>query len=116
MTSATDDYPEIPNQKAFTIGEASKLCRATLNQLRYWEKVYPQHLGKVKRVKDRRYYGVEELVIIRTIRDLSDQGLSSKAIKAALSSKNSEPASIHATLMSADAVKKEINSVIKLLS
>lgn len=115
MTSATA-YPEIPNQKAFTIGEASKLCLVTLNQLRYWEKVYPQHFNKVKRVKDRRYYGVEELVIIRTIRDLSEQGLNSKAIKAALSRKNNEPDSINATLMSADAVKKEIQSVIKLLS
>lgn len=115
MTSAAD-YPEIPNKKSFSIGEASKLCLVTLNQLRYWEKVYPKQLGKVKRVKDRRYYGVEELVIIRTIRDLSEQGLSSKAITTALSRKDKKPDSINATLMSADAVKKEINSVIKLLS
>lgn len=109
-------YPDIPNQQAFTIGEACRLCGVTANVLRYWEELYPKQLGGVARRAGRRYYQTQDLIMIRTINDLQRQGLKPQAVAKALSNKDQQPDSISASLKSADAIKQEIKSVIKLLS
>ena len=62
-------YPEIPQQEYFTIGDASKLCLVKPHNLRYWERDFPQ-LRKVMRRNNRRYYTRDDILLVRTIRDL----------------------------------------------
>jgi len=63
------DYPEIPDQEYFTIGAASMLCLAQPHMLRYWEREFPQ-LQKVARRNSRRYYTRDDILLVRTVRDL----------------------------------------------
>jgi len=44
----SDELPEIPNKRYFTIGEASELCAVKSHVLRYWEQEFIQ-LAPVKR-------------------------------------------------------------------
>jgi DNA-binding transcriptional MerR regulator len=68
-TEYSEDLPEIPNKRYFTIGEASELCAVKSHVLRYWEQEFIQ-LAPVKRRGNRRYYQREDIELIRHIRDL----------------------------------------------
>ncbi len=63
------ELPAIPNKRYFTIGEVGELCLVKPHVLRYWEQEFPQ-LKPVKRRGNRRYYQLEDVLIIRNIRSL----------------------------------------------
>ena len=66
--------PEIPRKRYFAIGEVSDLCAVKPHVLRYWEQEFPQ-LKPVKRRGNRRYYQVDDVLMVRRIRSLLyDQG------------------------------------------
>ena len=64
-----DELPPIPGKRYFTIGEVSDLCAVKPHVLRYWEQEFPQ-LKPVKRRGNRRYYQLQDVLIIRQIRSL----------------------------------------------
>ncbi|OYY75386.1 MAG: MerR family transcriptional regulator [Gammaproteobacteria bacterium 28-57-27] len=66
---SSEELPEIPNKRYFTIGEASELCAVKSHVLRYWEQEFIQ-LAPVKRRGNRRYYQREDIELIRHIRGL----------------------------------------------
>ncbi len=68
-TTNNNELPEIPGKRYFTIGEVSDLCEVKPHVLRYWEQEFPQ-LKPVKRRGNRRYYQRDDVLIIRTIRNL----------------------------------------------
>ena len=66
----TTAYPPLPEKNFFTIGEAAKLCLTKPHIVRYWEREIPS-LAKVSRRRgNRRYYTVEEVLLLRRINDL----------------------------------------------
>lgn len=66
--------PAIPNKRYFTIGEVSTLCAVKPHVLRYWEQEF-QVLRPSKRRGNRRYYRLEDVVVVRHIKSLLyDQG------------------------------------------
>ena len=107
-------YPEIPDQRRFTISETSDLCNVKPHILRYWEKIYKQ-MRKIERRNSRRYYTVEDVLRIRAINDLKQQGLNAKAISSALDGKGVGSDGVRAQVIEADKIRAEIEGVIKLL-
>lgn len=66
--------PTIPNKRYFTIGEVSTLCAVKPHVLRYWEQEF-QVLRPSKRRGNRRYYRLEDVIVVRQIKSLLyDQG------------------------------------------
>ncbi|CAA6825463.1 MAG: Transcriptional regulator, MerR family [uncultured Thiotrichaceae bacterium] len=63
------ELPAIPSKRYFTIGEVSELCCVKSHVLRYWEQEFPS-LKPMKRRGNRRYYQLEDVVLIRQIRGL----------------------------------------------
>lgn len=61
--------PLIPNKRYFTIGEVSTLCAVKPHVLRYWEQEF-QNLRPSKRRGNRRYYRLEDVLIVRQIKTL----------------------------------------------
>ena len=106
-------YPEIPNQKRFTISEACELCDVKQHVLRYWESKYKK-LQKVERRNNRRYYTTEDLLTIRMINKLKDEGLNSRAIAVALENGKGRD-SLQTQVVDAKKIRSEIEGVIRLL-
>ncbi|MBV1872933.1 MAG: MerR family transcriptional regulator [Gammaproteobacteria bacterium] len=69
MSIANSSLPEIPNKRYFAIGEVSELCDVKPHVLRYWEQEFAT-LSPVKRRGNRRYYQKQDVVLVRTIRQL----------------------------------------------
>ena len=65
----TQDLPDIPAKRYFTIGEVSTLCGVRSYVLRYWEQEFAQ-LRPMKRRGNRRYYQHHEVLLVRKIREL----------------------------------------------
>jgi DNA-binding transcriptional MerR regulator len=61
--------PEIPRKRYFAIGEVSDLCAVKPHVLRYWEQEFPQ-LKPIKRRGNRRYYQIDDVLMVRHIRSL----------------------------------------------
>jgi len=61
--------PEIPRKRYFAIGEVSELCAVKPHVLRYWEQEFPQ-LKPIKRRGNRRYYQIDDVLMVRHIRSL----------------------------------------------
>jgi DNA-binding transcriptional MerR regulator len=61
--------PEIPRKRYFAIGEVSGLCAVKPHVLRYWEQEFPQ-LKPIKRRGNRRYYQLDDVLMVRRIRSL----------------------------------------------
>jgi DNA-binding transcriptional MerR regulator len=61
--------PEIPRKRYFAIGEVSELCGVKAHVLRYWEQEFTQ-LKPVKRRGNRRYYQLDDVLMVRKIRSL----------------------------------------------
>lgn len=106
-------YPEIPNQRRFTISEACELCDVKQHVLRYWESKY-RKLQKVERRNNRRYYTTEDLLTIRMINNLKEEGLNSKAIAVALENGKGKT-SVRSQVVDAKKIRGEIEGVIRLL-
>lgn len=89
--SNTPEYPPLPAKQFFTIGEAAALALTKPYIIRYWEREIPR-LEKVSRRRgNRRYYSVEEVVLLRRINDLiHHQGYTIAGAREALNS--SKPA------------------------
>lgn len=64
-----NSLPSIPAKRYFTISEVSKLCEVKPHVLRYWEQEFAQ-LRPMKRRGNRRYYQLNEVELIRQIRQL----------------------------------------------
>ena len=69
LDPTSEELPQIPAKRYFTIGEVSDLCSVKPHVLRYWEQEFSQ-LQPVKRRGNRRYYQRHEVELIRTIRRL----------------------------------------------
>ena len=69
MSIANSSLPEIPDKRYFAIGEVSDLCDVKPHVLRYWEQEFAT-LSPVKRRGNRRYYQKQDVVLVRTIRQL----------------------------------------------
>ncbi len=67
--NSSNEFPEIPAKRYFTIGEVSELCDVKSHVLRYWEQEFPQ-LNPIKRRGNRRYYQRHDVITIRQIRCL----------------------------------------------
>lgn len=84
--SHSDELPDIPGKRYFTIGEVSELCAVKPHVLRYWEQEFPQ-LSPVKRTGNRRYYQRQDVLTIRRIRSLLyEQGFTIAGARQRLSS------------------------------
>jgi len=77
------DLADLPDQKYFSIGEASNILGVKDHILRYWEKAFKKYFA-VKRISNRRMFQKSDLVIFLKIKDLSERGLNVKAIKKVL--------------------------------
>ena len=77
------DLADLPDQKYFSIGEASNILGVKDHILRYWEKAFQKYFA-VKRISNRRMFQKSDLVIFLKIKDLSKRGLNVKAIKKVL--------------------------------
>ena len=118
--------PSIPAKRYFTIGEVSELCGVKPHVLRYWEQEFTQ-LKPVKRRGTRRYYQHLEVLLIRRIRELLyDQGftisgarnkLNERRNRNAVSGENRVVEEVAVTpLPDVDAIRKELNEILTLLS
>ncbi|MGE3920437.1 MAG: MerR family transcriptional regulator [Gammaproteobacteria bacterium] len=121
MTVANDKtLPEIPDKRYFTIGEVSELCTVKPYVLRYWEQEFKQ-LQPTKRRGNRRYYQREDVMLVRSIRDLLyHQGFTIAGAKQKLESEAMEalpkPQVVNADLKSGiAAAKKELLEVLEIL-
>ena len=74
------DLSNLPDQKSFTIGEASKILGVKDHILRYWQKSFKDHFS-VKRISNRRMFAKEDLITFFKIKELTNKGLNVKAIK-----------------------------------
>lgn len=84
MSKADAVYPPLPDKQSFTISEAAALSQSQPHILRYWEKKIPP-LAAVKRRRGRRYYAVEDIVLLRRINDMiAREGYTINGVRAAL--------------------------------
>ena len=74
------DLSNLPDQKYFTIGEASKILGVKDHILRYWQKSFKDHFS-VKRISNRRMFVKKDLITFFKIKELTNKGLNVKAIK-----------------------------------
>lgn len=82
--------PPIPEKRYFSIGEASKLCAVRPHVLRYWEQEFSQ-INPNKRRGNRRYYQLNDVLIIRKIRHLLyEEGYTIEGARQSLSGKKTE--------------------------
>ena len=89
----TQDLPDIPAKRYFTIGEVSTLCGVRSYVLRYWEQEFTQ-LRPMKRRGNRRYYQHHEVVLVRKIRELLyEQGYTIQGARQQLENKGSSSSS-----------------------
>ena len=77
------DLASLPNQKYFSMGEASNFLGVKDHILRYWEKAFKNYFN-VKRISNRRMFQKSDLVTFLKIKELSEKGLNVKAIKKVL--------------------------------
>lgn len=109
------DLPAIPDKRYFTISEVSHLCAVKAYVLRYWEQEFPL-LKPVKRRGNRRYYQIQDILLVRQIRKLLyEDGFT---IEGARSKLSSMPESISQSIKMNVVVKKviaELESVLQNL-
>ena len=80
-----DELPVIPDKRYFAISEVSYLCGVKAYVLRYWEQEFPL-LKPVKRRGNRRYYQLQDILLVRQIRKLLyDDGFTIEGARSQLS-------------------------------
>ncbi len=97
--SRTEQLPNIPDKRYFSIGEVGELCALKPYVLRYWEQEFPQ-LKPLKRHGNRRYYQRNDVLLIRQIRCLLyDKGFTIEGAKTQLANNKKEtiqlPRAVH---------------------
>jgi DNA-binding transcriptional MerR regulator len=109
----TIELPPIPEKRYFTIGEVSLLCELKPHVLRYWEQEFTA-LAPSKRRGNRRYYRLEDVTLVRKIRELLyEQGFTLQGAKAQLNQKKSQQQSVAASPVSSP--NEAISSMIQEL-
>ena len=73
-------------EKRYSISEASEILNLETHVLRYWEVELSLEIPRNE--MGHRYYTIEEIKTFEKIKDLKEQGLQLKAIKAAISNKD----------------------------
>ena len=73
MPTSEPPYPEVPERRRFTIGQAATLARSKPHILRYWEKEIAP-LAKVERRNGRRYYSREQVLMLQQIGRMLEGG------------------------------------------
>lgn len=63
-------YPPLPDKRYFTIGEAAALALSKPHILRYWEREIPRLARVSRRTGGRRYYSVDDVLLLRRIHSL----------------------------------------------
>ena len=81
------DLASLPDQKYFTMGEASEILDVKDHILRYWEKAFKKYFF-VKRISNRRIFQKSDLITFLKIKELSERGFNVKAIKKVLEEGN----------------------------
>lgn len=132
--SSHDELPAIPAKRYFTIGEVSELCQVKPHVLRYWEQEFP-NLKPVKRRGNRRYYQRHDVQMIREIRHLLySQGFTIggarqrleqlapasakprlQVVAAPVAASAPPPVSAAPVLVSASALREELEEILALL-
>lgn len=108
--------PEIPRKRYFAIGEVSELCQVKPHVLRYWEQEFPQ-LKPVKRRGNRRYYQVDDVVMVRRIRSLLyEQGFTIGGARQQLKDQVKLGSAVPATVAKAVAANAPIPAPVKRAS
>lgn len=101
---AEKDLPAIPDKRYFAISEVSFLCGVKAYVLRYWEQEFPQ-LKPVKRRGNRRYYQLQDILLVRQIRKLLyDDGFTIEGARSQLSATTETVSST----VKADAMVKKV--------
>ena len=77
------DLASLPDQKYFSMGEASNILGVKDHILRYWEKAFKKYFA-VKRISNRRMFQKSDLITFLKIKELTQKGLNLKAIKKVL--------------------------------
>ncbi len=77
------DLATLPEQKYFSMGEASNILGVKDYILRYWEKAFKKYFN-VERISNRRMFQKSDLITFLKIKELSGRGLNVKAIKKVL--------------------------------
>jgi len=79
------DLPVIPDKRYFAISEVASLCAVEAYVLRYWEQEFVR-LRPVKRQGNRRYYQLQDILLVRQIRKLLyEDGFTIEGARAQLS-------------------------------
>lgn len=106
------ELPPIPPKRYFAIGEVSELCDVKPHVLRYWEKEFPT-LKPDKRRGNRRYYRIQDVVLVRNIRAmLYEQGFTIDGARRKLSG-GAKPPPANTTEVAA--LIRELEQVIEML-
>lgn len=101
---ADKELPAIPDKRYFAISEVSYLCGVKAYVLRYWEQEFPM-LKPVKRRGNRRYYQLQDILLVRQIRKLLyDDGFTIEGARAQLSATTETVSST----VKADAMVKKV--------
>ncbi len=111
--SGVGTYPEIPDQEFFSIGEACRLCLMKAHTLRHREREFAE-LRAVPRNNGRRCYTREHILLIRTIRDLMDGGLTADGVRKTLR-ENGKNRTVSARQVDVKALRRQISAVIRML-
>lgn len=77
------DLANLPDQKYFSMGEATNILGVKDHILRYWEKAFKKYFA-VKRISNRRMFQKSDLITFLKIKELTQKGLNVKAIKKVL--------------------------------
>ncbi|MBX6423562.1 MerR family transcriptional regulator [Thermosulfurimonas sp. F29] len=99
-------------ERYYTIREAAELLGLEPHVIRYWEKEFPQL--KPRRVAGRRFYGPEELALLRRIKHLLyEEGYTIAGARKALSGSSSRELSAEKVLSE---IRRELETLYRMLS
>ncbi len=113
--SNNNELAPIPAKRYFTIGEVSDLCQVKPHVLRYWEQEFPQ-LHPIKRRGNRRYYQREDVLVIRSIRELLyDKGFTIGGARQQLETGEEEGESSKLPSDAVNLLINELQDVIRIL-
>jgi len=109
------ELPPIPEKRYFTIGEVGDLCQIKPHVLRYWEQEFSQ-LKPVKRRGNRRYYQMQDILLIRQIRALLyDNGYTIDGARQQLTGDNAKDDSAISQQILRE-LRRDLESVLKALN
>lgn len=107
-------FPPLPEKRFFTIGEAAALALTKPHIIRYWEREIPALTQVARRRGGRRYYNVEEVLLLRRISKLiTHDGYTIAGARDVLAGSGDKKPSV-----SADSIKKlrqELERIIAML-